>query len=187
MLMADEWSTEEGEKQTATPYEVEEVLLAGARVLAWANPDVPLITRRAVGDGAVIVTLVPHMIGQDERAHPALVYLMNALTAGLLPVDVCLSNGEHPHGEIMYQVNRTKDGYLVLLMNNQGVDKTQSGIARVDRSKYVDVVLRTGLKVRAAREYTQPRDLKFEMKSGQGEIAVRVHPGDVQVVGLIER
>ena len=35
---------------------------------------------------------------------------MNGLTHDLLPVEVRLADGKRPSGEIMYQVNRTKDG-----------------------------------------------------------------------------
>ena len=38
-----------------------------------------------------------------------------------------MANGRRPAGEIPYQANRTKDGHVVMLMNNRGV-------ARVDRS-----------------------------------------------------
>ncbi len=125
------------------------------------------------------------MLGHDERAHPALPYLMNGLTAGLLPVEVRLADGERPTGEIMYQVNRTKDGWLVTLVNNRGVDKTQNGVARVDRRQFVDVVLRTTLPVKSAKEYTGPRELALTKGAAGSEIAIRVHPGDVQVVALV--
>jgi hypothetical protein len=185
--LAGEWAPDGGESRATTPYEVVGVELAGATVLAWAMPKVPLITRHQLGEGAVILTLVPRMLGLDERAHPVLPYLMNGLTAGLLPVEVRLTSGEGPRGEVMYQVNRTKDGYLVLLVNNRGVDKTPSGVARVDRRAYVDVVVRTGLPVKLAKEYTQPRDLTPVPGKDGTAIAVRVHPGDVQVIYLVTR
>jgi hypothetical protein len=174
-----------GELRSTTPFEVTHVATAGAQALAADEEDVPLILHNRVGAGAVIVTLCPRMLGQDERAHPALPYLMNGLTAGLLPVEVRLANGSRPAGEIMYQLNRTKDGWLVALVNNRGVDKTQHGIARVDRRQFVDVKLRTMLPVKSAKEYTQPRELRAARVDGGTEIAVRVHPGDVQVVGLV--
>jgi hypothetical protein len=175
----------DGEKALATtPYEVVKVELAGAKVLAWATSKVPLITRHQVGEGAVILTLVPHLIGQDERAHPALPYLMNGLTRNLLPIEVRLANGKPLQGEVMYQVNRTKDGYLVSLINPCGIDKTQTGLARVERRAYVDVVLRTKLAVKSAHEYTQPRDLAMTKEKGATMVRLRVHPGDVQVIGL---
>lgn len=185
--VAEEWAPEGEDPRPATPFEVQGAELDGAKVLAWAAPKVPLITRHAVGAGAVIVTLVPRMIGQDERAHPALPFLMNGITTGLLPVEVRLANGDRPKGEIMYQVNRTRDGFLVSLVNNRGVDKTQHGVARVDRRQFVDVIVRTGLPVKSAKEYTEPRDLTPEKGKDGTEVRLRVHPGDVQVVYLVTR
>lgn len=183
----EEWTPEGGAPQAATPFDVAEVDLVSAKPLALAGAKTPLIVRNAVGDGAVIATLVPRLVGRDERAHPSLVFLVNAVTDGLLPVEVCLANGQRLSGEVMFQLNRTKDGYVVMLMNNRGVDKTQNGVARVDRRQFADVVLRTSLAVSSAKEYTQPRDLAVTKKDGKSEIAVRVHPGDVQVVGLVAK
>jgi hypothetical protein len=189
-LTAEEWAPDRQEAHVSTPFEVAGVELAGAKVLAWATPKpfpVPLITRQKVGEGVVIVTLAPRMLGLDERAHPALPWLMNGVTEGLLPIEVRLANGQRPRGEVMYQVNRTRDGYLVTLLNNRGIDKTQSGIARVDRRAFVDVVLRTSLPVKAAKEYTEPRDLTVTRGKDAVEVRLRVHPGDVQVVALTTR
>jgi hypothetical protein len=188
---AEAWSPDAEGSLAATPFEVTGVELAGAKVLAWAKladkKTVPLVTRHAVGDGAVIVLLVPHLIGQDERAHPVVPFLINALTDKLLPLDVRLADGKRPAGEVMYQINKTKDGYLVMLLNPRGIDKTQNGIARVDRRAHVDVVLRTRLNVKTAREYTQPRELAVSRGPQQTEISVRIHPGDVQVVYLVTK
>jgi hypothetical protein len=87
----------------------------------------------------------------------------------------------------MYQVNRTKDGWLVALVNNRGIDKTQHGIARVDRRAFVDVLVRTKLQVQSAKEYTDPRDLALVKGAVGSEIRLRVHPGDIQVVRLTTR
>jgi hypothetical protein len=163
---------------------VAEVQLDGATVLAWAGPKTPLVARHAVGAGAVVTTLAPRMLGQDERAHPALPCLLNGLTAGLLPVEVRRADGTPPGGEVMYQVNKTKDGFLGLLVNNRGVDKTQNGVARVDRKAWADVLLRTRLPVKAAKEYTGPRDLAVAAGKDGAELRLRVHPGYVQVVYL---
>jgi hypothetical protein len=185
-IVAEEWRPEGGEKRSAVPFEVAAVELAGAEVLARAG-EVPLISRHKVGEGAVLVTLTPRMLGQDERAHPALPYLMNAVLAGLLPVEVVRPDGSPLQGELMSQVNRTKDGYLVALVNNRGVDKTQNGVARVDRRAFVDVLVRTKQPVKSATEYTGPAELKTEQTKGWTQVRVRVHPGDVQVVGFVTK
>jgi hypothetical protein len=129
----------------------------------------------------VIVTLVPGLLGLDERAHAALPYLMNGLTDGLAPIEVRRTDGSPLPGEVMVQINRTKDGWLVLLLNNNGVGKTQNGVARVDRRAFVDVLLRTTPPVQLVREYTGPRDLAPEMGKEGTEVHVRVQPGDVQM------
>jgi hypothetical protein len=184
--VAEEWSPagDSPRARAATPFEVVSVALDGAEPIATAG-QAPLITRYKLGAGAVVLTLVPNMLGQDERAHPSLAWLMNGLTEKLLPVEVRQANGGAVQGEILHQLNRTKDGWVVMLMNNQGVDKTQNGIARVDRTKYVDVALHTALPVKSAREYTQPRDLKLEKGKDGTTVNVRVHPGDVHVLGLV--
>jgi hypothetical protein len=72
-------------------------------------------------------------------------------------------------------------------MSNRGVDKTQNGVARVDRRQAVEVVVRSAAPVKAAREYTGSRDLVPAKAGGGAEVRVTVHPGDVQVVGLTSR
>ncbi len=187
VVRAEEWAPDGEKSRAAPPFETAEVELSGGKVLAWAGKGQPLVTRHAVGAGAVIVTLVPHLVGLDERAHPSVPWLMNGLTEKLLPVEVRLANGQRPRGEVAYQVNRTKDGYLVALFNHRGIDKTQTGIARVDRRAFVDVVLKTGLRIRLAEEMTEPRALE-QQKGAQGiEIRVRVPPGDLRVVYLRTR
>lgn len=180
------WSVEtEIVDREVTPYALSEVDLRGAKALAVAGVRgagvklPPLITRHQVGHGAFITILVPHGLCLDERAHPCLPVLMNALTDELVPIQVTV-NGKRPSGEIMYSFNKTKDGWLVALYNQRGIDKTQNGIARVDRTKFVDVVLRTKLNVASVREMTEPRDLAIK----GGEIAIRVAAGDMAVVAV---
>jgi hypothetical protein len=173
-----------GEVLATTPYPLATVQLAGAQVLATNESGAPLVVRQAVGKGAVVTLLVPRGIGLDERAHPALPFVMNGLTEGLLPIEVKV-NGARPAGEIMYQLNRTRNGWLVLLVNNRGVDKTQSGIARVDRRAFTDVTLRTRLPIKSARELSQPREVSLHRQGAASELQVRVEPGDLQVIELL--
>jgi hypothetical protein len=185
ILRAEEWALNGDAARSTTPFEVVEIKPTTAQVLATAGKDAPLLVRNKAGEGAVVTVLVPRGLGLDERAHPVLPYLMNGLTTDLLPVRVELADGKRTAGEIQYQVNRTKDGYVVMLMNNRGVDKTQNGVARVDRRQFVDVVIRTKLPVKSAKEWTGPRDLPLTPGANETTQKVRVHPGDVQVIGLV--
>ncbi len=184
-LVLERWSPEGVAPIATTPFQVEAAQLNGAQALATGDQGAPLITRNAVGKGAVILSLIPHLLGIDERPHPALPWLMNGLTDNLLPVNVRMADGSRPTGQILYQLNRTKNGWLLMLINNRGVDKTQTGIARVDRRAVADVVLRTEQPLTAARELTQPRDLSAGRDAQSTTIKLRVHPGDVQIVQLV--
>jgi hypothetical protein len=67
------------------------------------------------------------------------------------------------------------------------VDKTQNGVARVDRRQFVDVVIQTKLPVKSAKEWTGPRDLTPKAGANETTLSVRVQPGDVQVIGLVTK
>src|SRR5262249_20033047 len=114
--VAESWNPEGGKPLAAVPFEVEGARRRGAAVLAWAEGKLPLVPRHAVGKGAVIVTLVPRLLGQDERAHPALPWLLNGLTDRLLPVEVRRADGKPLAGEGMYPVNPTRARRPVLLV-----------------------------------------------------------------------
>lgn len=183
----EQWAAPGVEARPTTPFEVVRITRARTADVLAASEAIPIVVRNKVGEGAVITILVPRGLGLDERAHPVLPYLMNGLTQSLLPVEVRAADGKPLSGEILHQVNRTKDGYLVLLMNNRGVDKTQNGVARVDRRQFVDVSIRTRLPVKQATEYTGPRPLTPTAGPDGTTLRVRVHPGDVQVVYLVTK
>lgn len=180
---AEAWSPDGTHWHAATPYEVRRVELAGATPLAWAAGGIPLATRHAVGEGTVLVILVPRGVGLDERAHPVLPWLMNGLTKGLLPIEV-VADGNPPRGQVMYQVNRTRDGYLVLLINNLGVDKTPNGVARVDRRLAVEAEIRTTLPLTACTEYTLPERLPVHAEAGRHSIRLSIPAGELRVLYL---
>jgi len=181
----DRWSPDAEKFYPCVKYPVYQLTAKKAVPVAFADKQLPLILRVPIGEGAAIVTLVPHMVCLDQRAHPALVYLMNLITENLLPFELYDTAGNHIAGKLMYLVNRTKDGWLVGLFNNQGIDKTQNGIARVDRTRYVDVEIRTQLNIKSATEYVNMQKLGIVKSANASTVRVRVEPGDVQVVYFV--
>ncbi|MCX7705473.1 MAG: hypothetical protein N2115_04360 [bacterium] len=179
------WSPDGKMFNSAVPYSVYLTSPAKVKIIAYADENTPIVVRNEYGEGAIIVVLIPHNTGMDERAHPVIPYLMNLLTAGLTPFELYTADGKKLSGEVMYQVNKTKDGWLVALFNNQGIDKTQNGIARVDRTRFADIEIRTHLNVKEAKEYVYERPLSLQKSTGTTSINVRVEPGDVQVVYFV--
>jgi hypothetical protein len=91
-------------------------------------------------------------------------------------------------GDVQRLINRTSNGWIVTLINNNGVFKSQSGLAQVDRAASVDVTLALeGKGIAQAREWTTDAPLEVAGASSQTLVKVRVLPGDVKIVELTER
>jgi hypothetical protein len=87
-------------------------------------------------------------------------------------------------GDVEYLINRTDNGWVVTLLNNNGVYKTQQGMAQVDRNAYVDVSISLrNEEVQSAVEWTSDAALKPEAN----KVNVRIAPGGVAVVELRTR
>ena len=143
------------------------------------------VLRHRVGKGTVYVTLVPRMMGLDERAHPALAELMADLVHDKLPVAVRSTKGR----PVMHQSSRNAKGLVVTLLNPHGVDKTQSGIARVDRRAFADARLSAAGISQAFRCEGQARiPLKVRQEEGgQASVELRLGPGSLAIVQLAFR
>jgi hypothetical protein len=84
-------------------------------------------------------------------------------------------------GDVEYLINRTSNGWVVTLLNNNGVFKTQQGMARVDRSAYVNVTISLpGQQIQSATEWTSDTSLKIE----KGNLTLQIAPGSLAVVEL---
>ncbi len=91
----------------------------------------PIVTVNKVGKGSVVFVAVPDLLGEDERMTPFAAHMLAHVFADAVPVKVT--------GDVEYLINRTANGWVVTLLNNNGVFKTQQGMAQVDRSAYVNV------------------------------------------------
>jgi hypothetical protein len=162
-------------------FRYERVEPRGAKALIeTANGDA-LVTVNKVGRGQVVFVAVPDLLGLDERIAAPAAHALVHLLAEASPVSV--------RGDVQHLVNRTPTGWVVTLFNNDGVDKQQQGMARVDRRAVRPVTL--GLRARgiaSAREWTTETALAVT-KDAQGRASVRldVPPGGVRVAELIEQ
>jgi phage terminase large subunit-like protein len=122
---------------------------------------------------------VPDLLGLDERLTPAAAHLFTHLFAEASPVRV--------EGDVQRLFNRTERGWLVTLINNRGVYKSQQGLAQVDRNASVEVTLSLGGKtIQGAREWTLDAPLEVGRAAGASRLKIKVPPGDVKIVEIIE-
>jgi hypothetical protein len=159
-------------------FEFARVEVRGAQVLMRTKAGDALVTSNRVGRGRVLFCAVPDLLGEDERLTPTAAHLLAHLASDAVPVKVS--------GDVQHLVNRTATGWVVTLINNNGVFKPQQGLAQVDRAASVEVTLSLdGKGIAQAREWTS--DLPLEVAGAQTQVKVRVPPGDVKIVELTER
>jgi hypothetical protein len=164
---------EEAQDLSGQMFRYERVELKGATTLiAAANGD-PLVTVNKVGKGTIVFSALPDLLGEDERVTPFAAHLLAHVFADATPLQV--------RGNVEHLINRTDNGWVVTLLNNNGVYKTQQGMAQVDRSAYVDVsITLRGEKIQSASDWIDDAALKVE----SDRIRVRIAPGGVAVVEL---
>ena len=169
-------------------FRYERTELRGAQPLIETASGDALVTINKIGKGRVVFCAVPDMLGFDERFTPAAAHLLTHLLPDATPVGVS--------GDIERLINRTERGWIVTLINNRGVYKSQQGLAQVDRSESIDVHLSLrGKGIINAREWTTDESLQVMRAAtaattaggAQDSLRLSVPPGGVRVVEIQER
>jgi hypothetical protein len=151
-------------------FRYEKVELKGARTLIAAPNGDPLVTVNRIGKGTVVLAAVPDLLGEDERMTPFAAHMLASVVEQAVPLKVM--------GDVEYLINKTATGWIVTLLNNNGVFKTQQGMAQVDRSASVTVTI--GPKIQSATEWISDAPLKPE----NGIVKIQIPPGGVAIVEL---
>jgi hypothetical protein len=154
-------------------FEYEKLELKGATPLITTLPGEPFVTVNNVGKGNVVFVGVPDLLGEDERITPFAAHLLTHIFAEATPLKIT--------GDVEYLINRTSNGWVVTLLNNNGVFKTQQGMAQVDRTAYVNVTITLrGRQIQSATEWTS--DTPLEVNAGS--ISIQIAPGSLAIIEL---
>lgn len=156
-------------------FRYERLRLDGAKtIIASPNGD-PLVTVNTVGKGSVIFCAVADLLGEDERMTTFAAHMLAHVFADATPVKVS--------GDVEHLINRTESGWIVTLLNNNGVYKTQQGLAQVDRSAYVTASISLqGQSIAGAVDWIT--DKPVERQATSNAINVTLAPGGIAVVEL---
>lgn len=152
------------------------VTLDGAQTLIESPSGDPLVTVKKVGKGSVIFAALPDLLGYDERVTPFAAHALAHVFADATPVKV--------RGDVEYLINRNDKGWVVTLLNNNGVFKPQQGMAQVDRSAVVKATISMKSAVTAAEDWINDTPMKVNTEGGESTVNVDVRPGGVAIVQL---
>jgi hypothetical protein len=153
-------------------FRYEKVQLKGANVLMIAPNGDPLVAFNRVGKGTVVFAALPDLLGEDERMTPFAAHMLGHVFVDAAPVKVT--------GNVEYLLNRTANGWVVTLLNSNGVFKMQQGMAQIDRNAYVKVTI--SLKgMQRATEWTTDTPLK----PNNGTLELQIAPGSLAIVEIL--
>ncbi len=150
----------------------------GAQVLIESPTGDPLVTTKKFGKGTVVVCTLPDLLGEDERITPFAAHMLAHVFSQSTPIRVS--------GDVEYLVNRTADGWIVTLMNNNGVLKPQQGLAQVNRTAVVQARISVeGQTIRRATDWITDKSLQIQ-KSGSQGVTIDIGPGAIAIVELVQ-
>jgi hypothetical protein len=158
-------------------FRYEKLELKGAQALIAAQSGDPLVTINKLGKGSVIFSALPDLLGEDERITPFAAHMLAHVFANATPLAVS--------GDVEYLINKNTNGWVVTLINNNGVFKPQQGLAQVDRNAGVTATINlTGQHIRSASDWINDKSLEFGNTEGQEGLRITIAPGEIAIVEL---
>ncbi|HEV7799005.1 MAG TPA: hypothetical protein VGO73_12645 [Pyrinomonadaceae bacterium] len=161
-------------------FRYEKLELQGAQALITTITGDPLVTVNKLGKGAIVFSAVPDLLGEDERITPFAAHMLAHVFADATPIKV--------RGDVEYLVNRNENGWVITLINNNGVFKPQQGMAQVDRSAYVRAsITLAGQQIQKATDWITEKDVAVKTVNGANGVTVTIAPGGISIVELQTR
>ncbi|MDD5482201.1 MAG: hypothetical protein PHP98_00920 [Kiritimatiellae bacterium] len=140
-----------------------------------------LATMNEYGKGRVILTAPDYLyeVGSRNRMLNMFGYLMGHLRDELLPV--------RWEGNVEVLVNRSSRGWVVTLINNEGVLKKGGQKEMIDDTKKADVRVTLnkaagGPEVKKIAEWVKGEKLEMRKTGNEAEVKITVPPGDVRIL-----
>jgi len=149
--------------------------LKTAKPLFATEKNIPLVTINEYGQGKVVLFLTPCMLDQQDKIVPFLPAFLDHIAAEALPVKI--------NGDVEYIINKTKDGWLITLINNKGVYKepTKAPVVKEEEKAEVEILFKKApVKISeliANRPVERPSD---------NTAKVVVPSGDVVILKIVE-
>jgi hypothetical protein len=157
-------------------FRYEKLELKGATPLIVSDGGDPLVTVNRVGNGNVVFAALPDLLGEDERITPFAAHMLAHVFADASPIKI--------NGDVEYLVNRNAEGWLVTLINNNGVYKSQQGMAQVDRSAAVTATITLSQEIKTAIDWISEKSVEVKSQQGRSVIRISIPPGGVSIVQL---
>jgi len=142
--------------------------------LAWTDSGDPVLVWRAAKEGLIVVLATDDWLDEGGRLLPLAPALLRALTDAFVPVDVV--------GGALTFFNRTDAGWVIGVINSNGITKTPTTRAVADPKETADcfVRFREGVPLRFTSRLGE-----FRWNNVAKGLHVRLGPGEVGVAEVV--
>jgi hypothetical protein len=145
-----------------------------ARALAWTESGAPLVAWRRVGNGIVIVSATDHWLDAGRQLVPIVGAILRSVVDGFVPVSTA--------ADVELLLNRTETGYVIGLINNNGVTKVPTEAALIDSRGERDCIINFP---GGAPQRFDARMGEFRWNIPANGLQTRIPPGGVAVVEVV--
>jgi len=156
------------------PYRYRRMRLAkDVQALAWSEQGDPLLVWRRQGRGVLILSATEHWLDEREQLLPHVPAILELLAGAFLPL--------RASPDVQMLLNRTENGWVVGLINNNGVTKTptEPAVIHKDGARECLIHFKDEFPVRFVS-----RMGKFRWHLRADALHVSLKPGEVAVVEL---
>ena len=150
-----------------------------AKVLYDDGKGNPLLTVNNYGKGKVILTLPDYLLDGKNKILPLFSSLMKTISREAVPVTV--------DGSIEYLENKTENGWVITLINNNGVYKKADSPPVIKPEEASKVTLNYHGSPAKVREWLDGSPVNWSQKDGKCTVNVTVPPGGVKVIEIINK
>jgi hypothetical protein len=149
---------------------------AGSAKTVLASPDgTPLLIRRDIGKGHLFVSSkTPDPGVSKELAFPTA--FLGAMAERFLPFKV--------EGDVEYLINRTSDGWAMLVVNNAGWTKMNGAKPEMDLTKTAQVKVKSGARVSKVTELYAGEKIGCERTADGWVLGFNLKPGDMKLIKI---
>ncbi len=163
------------EPEETSRFTYQPIKLLRAKPLITDNQGRIMATLNRYGKGNIIFTTASYLLNKDNKMLSFMPTILSEITKEILP-------GEVKGDGIGYQFNKTEDGWLIILMNNNGVIKDRFKPEEFDFAKTAKVKVIFKKKPKKIVELRTGKKINYKSQKGLYTVTTKIVPGDIQVL-----
>ncbi|GMV98975.1 MAG: hypothetical protein AMXMBFR84_01150 [Candidatus Hydrogenedentota bacterium] len=143
--------------------------------IAWSGQGRPVMVWKQVGQGALIISGLDHWLDVRGQMLPVTGLILQMIEKAFVPFSIT--------GEVERILSKTRDGWIIGLINNNGIRKVPTQQETVDPAETRSCLIQ--FRGSAPAHFT-PLMGSFSWNESAGAVEARIPPGEVAIVRFVD-